>query len=45
VFLGERIDRRTVLAAVAVATGVVCVVIAAPSDAAAVRLAPFSAVE
>ena len=39
VFLGERIDRRTVLAAAAVATGVVCVIIAAPSDAAAVRLA------
>jgi hypothetical protein len=38
VFLGERIDRRTVLAAAAVATGVVCVVVAAPSDAAAVRL-------
>lgn len=38
-FLGERIDRRTVLAAGAVATGVVCVILAAPSDAAAVRLA------
>jgi drug/metabolite transporter (DMT)-like permease len=39
VFLGERIDRRTVLAAVAVAVGVVCVILAAPGDAAAVRLA------
>jgi drug/metabolite transporter (DMT)-like permease len=38
VFLGERIDRGTVLAAVAVATGVVCVIVAAPSDADAVRL-------
>jgi drug/metabolite transporter (DMT)-like permease len=39
VFLGERIDRRTVLAAAAVASGVVCVIVAAPSDAAEVRLA------
>jgi drug/metabolite transporter (DMT)-like permease len=39
IFLGERIDRRTVLAAGAVAVGVVCVIIAAPSDAGAVRLA------
>jgi hypothetical protein len=39
VFLGERIDRRTVLAAAALATGVVCVIVAAPSDASAVRLA------
>jgi hypothetical protein len=39
VFLGEQVDRRTVLAAVAVSTGVVCVILAAPSDAAAVRLA------
>ncbi len=38
VFLGERIDRGTVLAAAAVATGVVCVIVAAPSDAGAVRL-------
>jgi drug/metabolite transporter (DMT)-like permease len=38
VFLGERIDRGTVLAAAAVAAGVVCVIIAAPSDAGAVRL-------
>jgi hypothetical protein len=38
VFLGERIDRGTVLAAVAVATGIVCVIVAAPSDADAVRL-------
>lgn len=39
VFLGERIDWRTVLAAAAVAGGVVCVILAAPSDASAVRLA------
>jgi drug/metabolite transporter (DMT)-like permease len=39
VFLGERIDRRTVLAVGAVASGVVCVIVAAPSDAAAIRLA------
>ena len=39
VLLGEQIDRRTVLAAGAVALGVVCVIAAAPSDAAAVRLA------
>ncbi len=39
VFLGERIDGRTVLAASAVATGVVCVILAAPAEAAAVRLA------
>jgi len=38
VFLRERIDQRTVLAAAAVAAGVVCVIVAAPSDAAAVRL-------
>ncbi|HEV3388230.1 MAG TPA: hypothetical protein VG057_04410 [Solirubrobacteraceae bacterium] len=38
VFLGQRTDRGTVLAAVAVATGVVCVIVAAPSDADAVRL-------
>ncbi len=38
-FLGERIDRRTVLAACGVATGAVCVILAAPSDTAAVRLA------
>ena len=38
VFLGERIDRGTVLATTAVATGVVCVIVAAPSDAGAVRL-------
>jgi drug/metabolite transporter (DMT)-like permease len=39
VFLGERIDWRTVLAAGAVGSGVVCVIVAAPSDATAVRLA------
>jgi drug/metabolite transporter (DMT)-like permease len=39
VFLGERIDRHTVLAAGAVVSGVACVILAAPSDAAAVRLA------
>jgi len=39
VFLGERIDRHTVLAAGALVTGVACVILAAPSDADAVRLA------
>ncbi|HYB29388.1 MAG TPA: hypothetical protein VEF89_22445 [Solirubrobacteraceae bacterium] len=39
VFLGERIDRWTVLSAGAVASGIACVIVAAPSDAAAVRLA------
>ena len=39
VFLGERIDRHTVLAASALVTGVACVILAAPSDAGAVRLA------
>lgn len=39
VFLGERIDGPTVFAAGAVALGVVCVILVAPSDAAAVRLA------
>jgi drug/metabolite transporter (DMT)-like permease len=38
-FLGERVDRRTVLAAGVLVSGVVCVILAAPSDAAAVRLA------
>lgn len=39
VFLDERIDWRTVLAAAAVASGIVCVILAVPSDASAVRLA------
>jgi drug/metabolite transporter (DMT)-like permease len=39
IFLGEQIGWRTVLAAGAVAAGVVCVILAAPSDAGAVRLA------
>jgi drug/metabolite transporter (DMT)-like permease len=39
VFLGESIDRRTVVAAVAVAVGVALVILAAPSDAGAIRLA------
>jgi drug/metabolite transporter (DMT)-like permease len=39
VFLGERIDWRTVLAAGAVASGVACVILAAPSDASDIRLA------
>ncbi len=38
VFLGERIDRHTVLAAAALVSGVACVIVAAPSDADAVRL-------
>jgi drug/metabolite transporter (DMT)-like permease len=39
VFLHERIDRHTVLAAAALVSGVTCVILAAPSDADAVRLA------
>ncbi len=39
VFLGERIDAETIAAAVVLVAGVVCVVLAAPSDAGAVRLA------
>jgi hypothetical protein len=39
IFLGEQIDRSTVLAAAALVAGVVCVILSAPSDAAAVRLA------
>lgn len=38
VFLGERIDRHTVLAAGALVSGVACVILAAPSSADAVRL-------
>ncbi len=38
VFLGERIDRHTVLAAGALVSGVTCVILAAPADADAVRL-------
>lgn len=39
VFLDERIDRPTVLAAAVLVAGVVCVILAAPSDADSVRLA------
>ena len=39
IFLGERINWHTVLAAGALASGVVCVIVAAPADANAVRLA------